>query len=242
VAGDSPAERGEGEVSSPRVAVIDDEANLRAALESGLRTRGFEVRSAADAVRGAELVRAWHPDAVILDIVMPGTDGLSLIPALRRITEAPILLLSARGDVETRVEGFERGADDYLGKPFSFDELVARLRGALRRPRLEDVRTIAYADVEVDLILRTVVRAGRSIPQLSRYEFDLFATLLRQPRRVFTREQLLDLVWGAQSETTVASVERFVSYLRAKVDAGFAEPLIHTVRGVGYCVRSGSVT
>lgn len=121
-------------MSAPRIAVIDDEGNLRAALESGLRTRGFEVRSAADAARGAELVRAWRPDAIVLDIMMPGTDGLSLIPALRRITEAPILLLSARGDVETRVDGFERGADDYLGKPFSFDELVARLRGALRRP------------------------------------------------------------------------------------------------------------
>jgi len=229
-------------VLCPRIAVIDDEGNLRAALESGLRTRGFEVRSAPDAARGAELVRAWRPDAIVLDVMMPGTDGLSLIPALRRITEAPILLLSARGDVETRVEGLERGADDYLGKPFAFDELVARLRGALRRPRLELPERIAYADVEVDLTLRTVVRGGHPIPQLSRYEFDLFVTLLRQPRRVFTREQLLDLVWGTQSETTVASVERFVSYLRAKVDAGFAEPLIHTVRGVGYCVRAASAT
>jgi DNA-binding response OmpR family regulator len=222
--------------------VIDDESNLRTALESGLRTRGFEVRTAPDATLGAELVRSWRPDAIVLDIMMPGIDGLALIPSLRRITEAPILLLSARGDVETRVDGINRGADDYLAKPFAFDELVVRLRGALRRPRLEAPQRLTYADVEVDLTQRIVVRAGRTIPQLSRYEFDLFVTLLRQPRRVFTREQLLDLVWGTQSETTVASVERFVSYLRAKVDAGFAEPLIHTVRGVGYCVRAASLT
>jgi two-component system response regulator MprA len=147
-------------------------------------------------------------------------------------------MLSARGEVESRVTGLNRGADDYVAKPFEMPELVARLRSALRRPRLEHVEAISYADVEVELQTRTVRRAGRVL-DLSPLEYHLFVTLLRQPRRVFTREQLLDLVWGDESEVGPGSVERYVSYLRAKVDEGAAARLIHTIRGVGYSLHDG---
>ncbi|HEY4439345.1 MAG TPA: response regulator transcription factor, partial [Candidatus Elarobacter sp.] len=137
---------------------------------------------------------------------------------------------------DDRVRGLDGGADDYVAKPFEITELVARLRSALRRTRLDHVDAIAYADVEVELESRTVRRAGKPI-DLSPLEFDLFVTLLRHPRRVFTRDQLLDLVWGDEKDVGPGSVERYVSYLRAKIDDGAQRRLIHTIRGVGYTLR-----
>ncbi|HEV3140485.1 MAG TPA: response regulator transcription factor, partial [Vicinamibacterales bacterium] len=165
-------------------------------------------------------------------------DGFSMIAVLRRLTEAPILMLSAKGEVEDRVRGLERGADDYVAKPFEMPELVARLRSALRRPRLEHVDFITYADVEVELQTRTVRRGGRTL-DLSPLEYDLLVKLLRHPRRVFSREQLLDLVWGVDADVGPGSVERYISYVRAKVDEGSSRRLIHTIRGVGYSLHDG---
>jgi DNA-binding response OmpR family regulator len=147
-------------------------------------------------------------------------------------------MLSAKGELENRVQGLDRGADDYLAKPFEMSELVSRLRSALRRPRLEHVEVITYADVEVELQTRTVRRGGREL-DLSPLEYDLLVTLLRRPRRVFSKEQLLDLVWGADSEVGPGNVERYISYVRAKVDEGAAIRLIHTIRGVGYSLHDG---
>jgi DNA-binding response OmpR family regulator len=223
---------------APRVLVVDDERPIREMLELGLQGRGFDVRSVADGQAAIPVVRDWKPELILLDVMMPKIDGLSLLPLLRRLTEAPIVMLSAKGEVEARVAGLDRGADDYVAKPFEMPELVARLRSALRRPRLEHVEVISYADVEVELQTRTVRRAGR-ILDLSPLEYDLFVTLLRHPRRVFTREQLLDLVWGDESEVGAGSVERYISYLRAKVDEGAAARLIHTIRGVGYSLHDG---
>jgi two-component system response regulator MprA len=145
-------------------------------------------------------------------------------------------MLSAKGEVEDRVHGLDRGADDYLAKPFEMSELVARLRTALRRPRLEHVEVITYADVEVELPTRTVRRGGRTL-DLSPLEYDLFVTLLRHPRRVFSREQLLDLVWGPEADVGPGSVERYISYVRSKVDDTAMTKLIHTIRGVGYSLH-----
>jgi DNA-binding response OmpR family regulator len=222
----------------PRLLVVDDERPIREMLELGLQSRGFDVRAVADGPAAMPLVREWQPELILLDVMMPKIDGISLLPMLRRITEAPIVMLSAKGEVESRVAGLDCGADDYVSKPFEMPELVARLRSALRRPRLEHVEAIAYADVEVDLPTRTVRRAGRRL-DLSPLEYDLFVTLLRHPRRVFTREQLLDLVWGDDSEVGPGNVERYISYLRAKVDEGATTRLIHTIRGVGYSLHDG---
>jgi two-component system response regulator MprA len=222
----------------PRLLVVDDERPIREMLELGLKSRGFEVRSVPDGPTAIPLIREWKPELIVLDVMLPKIDGISMLPLLRRITEAPILMLSAKGEVEDRVQGLDRGADDYLAKPFEMSELVSRLRTALRRPRLEHVEVITYADVEVELQTRTVRRGGRML-DLSPLEYDLFVTLLRHPRRVFSREQLLDLVWGPEADVGPGSVERYISYVRAKVDDGAVTRLIHTIRGVGYSLHDG---
>jgi DNA-binding response OmpR family regulator len=207
-------------------------------LELGLKSRGFEVRSVPDGPTAIPLIREWKPEVILLDVMLPKIDGISMLPLFRRLTEAPIVMLSAKGELEDRVQGLDRGADDYLAKPFEMSELVARLRTALRRPRLEHVEVITYADVEVELQTRTVRRGGRML-DLSPLEYDLFVTLLRHPRRVFSREQLLDLVWGPEADVGPGSVERYISYVRAKVDDGAVTRLIHTIRGVGYSLHDG---
>jgi len=220
----------------PRVAVVDDELHIRDLLEIGLTQEGFEVRSAPDGQAALSLVREWRPDAIVLDVMMPKVDGISLLPMLRRLTEVPIVMLSAKADVHDRIEGLNRGADDYLSKPFDIAELVARLQTALRRPKLAAPTTLAYADLSIDLDTRRVMRADRRI-ELSAREYDLLVTLLRNPERVFTRDQLLDLVWGVDRDVGPGTVETYISYVRAKIDADFERKLIHTIRGAGYSLR-----
>jgi two-component system response regulator MprA len=222
----------------PRLLVVDDERSIREMLEIGLQSRGFEVRSVVDGPAAIPVIKEWKPELIVLDVMLPKVDGLEMLPALRRLTEAPIVVLSAKGDVGDRVRGLDRGADDYVAKPFEMSELVARLRSALRRPRLERVEAMSYAGVEVELGTRTVRRAGRVL-DLSPLEYDLLVTLMRYPRRVFSREQLLDMVWGLDADVGPGSVERYISYLRAKVDEGAATRLIHTIRGVGYSLHDG---
>ena len=223
---------------APRLLVVDDERPIREMLELGLKSRGFEVRSVADGPAAIPVIQEWKPELILLDVMLPKVDGLSMLPLLRRLTEAPIVMLSAKGELDDRVRGLDRGADDYVAKPFEMSELVARLRSALRRPRLEHVEVISYADVEVELETRTVRRGGRTL-DLSPLEYDLFVTLLRHPRRVFSRDQLLDLVWGDDADVGPGNVERYISYVRAKVDDGAATRLIHTIRGVGYSLHDG---
>jgi DNA-binding response OmpR family regulator len=222
----------------PRLLVVDDERPIREMLELGLTSRGFDVRSVADGPAAIPVIREWKPELIVLDVMLPKVDGFSMLPLLRRVTEAPIVMLSAKGELDDRVRGLDRGADDYLAKPFEMSELVSRLRSALRRPHLEHVDVMSYADVEIELQTRTVRRGGRTL-DLSPLEYDLFVTLLRHPRRVFSKEQLLDLVWGDESDVGPGSVERYISYVRAKVDEGAATRLIHTIRGVGYSLHDG---
>jgi DNA-binding response OmpR family regulator len=227
---------GVGSEEHRRVAVIDDEESLRVLLDVGLSQAGFEVRTAIDGADGLSLVRDWPPDCIVLDIMMPKIDGISLIPLLRRMTEVPIVLLTARGHVRDRIEGLRAGADDYLPKPFDLEELTERIRSAMRRPNLKHVDVLRVSDLEVDLEARSVRRAGRWIA-LSAREFDLLATLARRPRRVFTRSELLDFVWGSERDVTPSTVETYISYLRHKIDQEVTGKLIHTVRGVGYTLR-----
>jgi DNA-binding response OmpR family regulator len=220
-----------------RIAVVDDERRIREMLELSLRHHGYDVRCAADGQAALALVREWQPDAIVLDVMMPKLDGISLLPMLRRITDAPVIMLSAKGEVEDKVEGLAHGADDYLSKPFELSELVAHIEAKLRRPRIEHPSALHYADLNVDMESRVVERDGKRI-DLSPLEYDLLITLLRRPKRVFTREDLLDLVWGDEADVTPGAVERYISYLRGKIDDGFERRLIHTVRGVGYTIRT----
>ena len=219
-----------------RILVIDDEDGVRGLVQLVLDGAGFSVRTAVDGPDGLSVARDWEPQCILLDIMMPKIDGLSLIPLLRRLTDVPIIMLTARGDVRDRVAGLRAGADDYLGKPFNVDELIARIETALRRPALREGHLLRFADLEIDLEQRTVLRGEREV-QLSVREFDLLTTLLRRPKRVFTRNELLDLVWGADRDVSTGTVETYISYLRSKIDLPTEAKLVHTVRGVGYALR-----
>jgi two-component system, OmpR family, response regulator ArlR len=219
-----------------RILVVDDERRIRELLQLSLQHSGYDVRCAADGQEALAVAKAWEPDAVILDVMLPKIDGISLLPMLRRVTDAPVIMLSAKGELEDKVSGLTHGADDYLSKPFELDELLAHLEAKLRRPRLERRDVLRYADLAVDLETHVVERAGRRI-ELSPLEYNLLVTLLRRPRRVFTRDDLLELVWGDEKDVSAAAVERYISYLRAKIDDGFDKRLLQTVRGVGYTLR-----
>lgn len=220
----------------PKVAVVDDERHVREMLELGLAREGYAVRCAADGAQALDLVGEWQPDIVILDVMLPKIDGVTLLPMLRKKTEAPIIMLTAKGGVPDKVAALVGGADDYLAKPFVFEELLARLTAALRRPRLAGSDVLRYMDLTINLETREVTRGDRQIGLTPR-EFDLLVALARTPRRVLTKEQLLQQVWGHDFEGEVGIVETYISYLRAKVDAGSPKRIIHTVRGVGYALR-----
>jgi DNA-binding response OmpR family regulator len=220
-----------------RVLVVDDEAAIRDLLEYGLGQAGFSVRSVGDGTAALAEVQRWLPEIIILDVMLPGVDGFTLLPALRRATEAPIIMLSARGEAHEKVTGLTRGADDYVAKPFELEELIARLHTALRRPRLESRPTLTYADLTVDVTRRAVYRGDKRV-ELSAREFDLLVTFLRSPERVFSRTELLDAVWGVDRDLVPNTVETYISYLRAKLDSGESVKLIQTLRGVGYALRA----
>jgi DNA-binding response OmpR family regulator len=220
-----------------RVLVVDDEAAIRDMLEYGLGQAGFSVRGVPDGRSALDAVRSWSPEIIVLDVMLPEIDGFTLLPALRRTTEVPIVMLSARAETAEKVTGLSRGADDYVAKPFELEELVARLHSALRRPRLEMRQTFTYGDLTVDVARRSVFRGARRV-ELSTREFDLLLTFVRNPERVFTRSELLDLVWGVDRDIVPNTVETYISYLRAKLDSGQPVRLIQTMRGVGYALRA----
>ena len=220
-----------------KVLVVDDEAAMRDLLEYGLGQAGFEVRAVSNGRLALDAVKSWPPEIIILDVMLPELDGFTLLPALRRITEAPIVMLSARSETSEKITGLSRGADDYIAKPFELEELIARIHTALRRPRLELRQTLHYADLTVDVARRTTFRGSRRV-ELTTREFDLLLTFVRNPERVFTRSELLDLVWGIDRDIGMNTVETYVSYLRAKIDSGEPVRLIQTMRGVGYTLRA----
>jgi len=223
-----------------KVAVIDDERHVREMLELGLGREGYTVRSAGDGAQALDLIADWQPDIIILDVMLPKIDGYALLPMLRKKTEAPIIMLTAKGDVPDKVAALDSGADDYLAKPFAFEELLARLGAALRRPRLAGGDELRYDDLSVNVATHEVTRAGKRIALTPR-EFDLLVALIRVPRRVLTKEQLLEQVWGLDFEGEVGIVETYISYLRAKIDSASSKKIIHTVRGVGYALREDAL-
>ncbi len=225
----------------PRILVVDDERHMRNMLELGLAQHGFDVTSAADGAEALERARTSKFDAIVLDVMMPRIDGTSLVPMLRRLTEAPIVMLSARKDAPDQIAALTAGADDYVGKPFDLGELAARLHSRLRRPQLAKRDTIVYGGIVMDNASREVEFRGSSLPLTTR-EFDLLAMFAREPGRVFTREQLIDNVWGRDAAVEPNVVETYVSYLRAKLDAAGGSGLIRTIRRVGYTLRDDSAS
>ncbi len=221
----------------PRVLVIDDERGLRELLEYGLAQAGFAVRSVTEGSAAFPLLETWVPDVIVLDVMLPGDDGLTLLPEIRRHTTAPVVMLTARTEITEKIAGFSAGADDYVGKPFDLQELVARLRTLLRRPKIEGLQTFTYADLSIDAPSRTVVRGNRRI-ELSAREFDLLRVFVEHAEQVLTRSQLLDMVWGIDRDVVPNTVETYVSFLRAKLDSGEDVKLIQTLRGAGYSLRA----
>lgn len=220
----------------PRLLVVDDDAEILDLLDRGLKIEGFDVRVAPDG-QAALRALAEHPtDAVVLDVMMPGLDGLAVIQRIRQTSDVPVLFLSARERVRDRIAGLEAGGDDYLPKPFAFGELVARLRALLRRPGAPASDRLVFADLEVDEAARRVTRAGVVLP-LTATEFDLLLAFLREPRRVLSRERLLDAAWGFAPDTISNVVDVYVGYLRRKLEADGRRRLIWTVRGAGYVLR-----
>lgn len=220
-----------------KVLVVDDERALRELLEYGLGQAGFHVRSATEGASALPLIATWTPDLIVLDVMLPGPDGFALLPEIRRMTTAPVVMLTARTETAEKVAGLSAGADDYVSKPFDLDELVARLRTLLRRPRIDQSESLTYRDLTINLLSRSVFRANRRI-ELTPREFDLLRVFAERAEEVLTRSQLLDLVWGIDRDVIPNTVETFVSFLRAKIDSGESVKLIQTLRGAGYSLRA----
>jgi two-component system response regulator MprA len=226
-----------------KILVVDDERAVRESLRRALELEGYEIELAGD---GSEALQALkdderQPDAVILDVLMPGVDGLEVCRRVRAAgNTVPVLMLTARDEVENRVAGLDAGADDYVTKPFALEELLARVRALLRRTTDGDGSSeiLTFANIQLDLGTRVVRRGGRQI-ELTRTEFALLELFLRNPRQVLTRSIIFERVWGYDFGFASNSLDVYIGYLRRKTEAGNEPRLIHTVRGVGYALREG---
>lgn len=217
-----------------RVLVVEDDPALRDAVRDGIDGDGHDVRTAPDGARALTEMSRWRPDAIVLDLLMPFMDGLTLCRRLRAHGDRiPILVITARDAVRDRIEGLDAGADDYLVKPFDLDELLARLRALLRRSNPADGTVLHVADLSLDTAACTVRRNGRVV-ELSRTEFSLLEVLMRHPEQVLTRGTLTERVWGRDFGPASNPLAVYVRYLRGKLEDDGGPRLIHTVRGVGY--------
>ena len=220
-----------------RLLVVEDDARLAAVLRQGLSEHGFTVDAASEGAAGLALAVSNDYDAILLDVMLPGKSGFDVLRELRqRGRRAPVLMLTARSSVEDRVQGLDLGADDYLPKPFDFNELLARVRAITRRPAVEPVTVLKVADLEMDPQRREVRRSG-TLLDLTAKELALLEYLLRKKGAVVTRGMILDQVWGLDYEGGSNLVEVYINYLRRKVDQPFEPKLIHTIRGTGYALR-----
>ncbi len=230
-------------MGSMEILVVDDERAVRDSLRRALELEGYRVELAEDGEQALRrLALEPQPDAVILDILMPGADGLEVCRRLRRAgNEIPVLMLTARAEIDSRVAGLDAGADDYLPKPFALAELLARLRALLRRLGNGDgaAGALRFADLDLDPGTREVRRAG-DLVDLTRTEFALLELFLRNPRQVLTRSVIFERVWGYDFGPSSNSLDVYIGYLRRKTEQDGRSRLIHTVRGVGYALREGS--
>jgi two-component system, OmpR family, response regulator MprA len=219
-----------------RVLVIEDEDRIRQFLQRGLTYENYRVDVAADGTTGLALARENPPDIVILDWMLPGMDGLEVCRRLRAAGPVPILMLTAKDAVGDRVMGLDAGADDYLVKPFAFDELLARMRALLRRAAPSQPEVLKFSDLTLDTGTRQAFRGERAI-ELTAKEYELLELFMRHPRQVLTREVIFDRVWGYDFGGESNIIEVYVRYLRQKTEASGESRLVHTVRGVGYVLR-----
>src|SRR3990172_4060627 len=222
-----------------RILVIEDEDRIRQFLQRGLTYEGYRVEVAAEGQTGLALARENPPDLVILDWMLPGMDGLEVCRRLRLGGPVPILMLTAKDSVSDRVQGLDAGADDYLVKPFAFDELLARLRALLRRAAPSQPEVLRFADLSLDTGTRQAYRGERAI-DLTAKEYELLELFMRHPRQVLTREVIFDRVWGYDFGGESNIIEVYVRYLRQKTETAREPRLLHTVRGVGYVLREPS--
>ena len=222
-----------------RVLVVDDEVNIAELVSMALRYEGFEVTAAYTGAKAVAAAKSTSPDAVVLDLMLPDFDGLEVLRRMRAADpDLPVLFLTARDAVEDRVAGLTAGGDDYVTKPFSLEELVARLRGLMRRAgarRADSGSVLTIGDLELDEDSHEVRRSGDPV-SLTATEFELLRFLMRNPKRVLSKAQILDRVWNYDFGGQANVVELYISYLRKKVDAG-REPMIHTMRGAGYVLK-----
>jgi DNA-binding response OmpR family regulator len=220
-----------------RVLIVEDEKKMAASLKRGLEEEGYAVDLAYDGNEGWYYAMENTYDAIILDIALPGRDGIDLCRDLRRQdVKTPILMLTARDTVDVKVKALDSGADDYLTKPFAFAELLARLRALLRRSQFDLTLKLRAADLVLDPVTRRVTRAGQDIT-LTPKEFALLECLLRHPNQVLSRTILAESAWGESFDALTNVIDVYINYLRNKIDRDFEPKLIHTVRGVGYVLR-----
>ena len=222
------------------IMVVDDDQDLAEMLGIVLTGAGFEVDLVNSGDQVAAIFQAHKPDLVLLDVMLPGMSGIEVAKEIRKTSMVPIVMLTAKGDTQDVVLGLEAGADDYMIKPFNPSELVARIKVRLRRSTAGESTTLRIGDVLIDQVAHTIASRGKSIP-LTRLEFDLLVALAKEPGRVFTREALLDEVWGYQNATDTRLVNVHIQRLRAKIEIDVDNPtIILTVRGVGYKAGTSS--
>jgi two-component system response regulator MprA len=221
---------------TPHILVVDDDSRIAASVRRALIYEGYDVDVAANGRGALDKALERAPDVVVLDLMLPDIDGLEVCRRLRADSDVPILMLTARDGTRDRVSGLDTGADDYLVKPFAYEELLARVRALLRRRTTSATRTQRFVDLTLDPAGHTVHRGPRLV-DLTALEFELLHYFMRHPRQVLSRSQLLDGVWGFDAETTSNLVDVYVGYLRAKLEEAEEPRLLHTVRGVGYVLR-----
>jgi DNA-binding response OmpR family regulator len=222
---------------SPRVLVVEDDEDIALALQRSLRLEGYDVRISRDGEAALDDVRQFLPDLVLLDLGLPKVDGIAVAQQIRSDGDIPILMLTARDALESRVEGLDSGADDYLVKPFERQELLARMRALLRRRPPRGEANLVVGDLTLNPDTHEVRRTERDI-ELTQREFELLEFLMRNERIVVSRQRLLDEVWGYDPFSTTNTIEVFVSNLRRKLEAGGEPRLLHTIRGAGYVLRA----
>ena len=218
-----------------RVLIVDDDPKIVAMLRRGLLYEGYDVVTAAAGTEAVAAARTARPDLILLDIAMPGPDGIEVCRQLRVDDNVPIIMLTARDETTDKVTALDLGADDYVSKPFAFDELLARMRAVLRR-RHSGPRAVVYADLSLDPLTRLVYRAGRRI-DLTALEYELLAFLLTHARQVLTREEILKQVWGYADDAASNALEVHIAHLRQKLEVDGGTRLIQTIRGIGYALR-----
>jgi len=227
----------EPETATGRVLVVEDDAEIADVLRRSLRQEGYEVKTSADGIDALDIASGFVPDLVVLDLGLPRLDGIEVCKRLRAEGDVPILMLTARAEIEDRVDGLDSGADDYLAKPFERQELLARIRALLRRRPPRGAASLQVADLTLNPDTREVKRGEREL-ELTNREFELLEFLMRNERLVVSRERLLDDVWGYDPTAATNTIDVFISNLRRKLEAGGEARLLHTKRGAGYVLKS----